>query len=143
MVLRNTELSSTVSCQGDEVWCATIVLAECYPRPPNDVYNLVDWGVGDHGWTETDRTFEYGGNTCEVRWISLSPQHFDHQAHTSMFDLGFSSSSRPEDKSDKDDAPPLEDEPDKEDPSDKEVDQDKDPLVAGFLGFPSHHDGQT
>ena len=85
ITLMNVEEELSVSCEGNEIWCATVHLPDAYSMPPYEEYQIIDWR-----FDESDREFTYGGITYEVTSIGFHPDPRPNGAHNSWFSFGFS-----------------------------------------------------
>ena len=74
VILLDTGLESTISCTGDEIWCATIPLESRFTPPLFEVFNPVTFNRDLPAWTDLDKTFTFGGNTYEFSSVYVNPQ---------------------------------------------------------------------
>ncbi len=82
VTLMNVEESMN-SCGGNDIWCATVGLAEIASGPPSR------WGSGSPGWNEVDKEFTYGGITYGVRGLYFVPDVRPSSAAESRFRFTF------------------------------------------------------
>ena len=73
----------TAPCEDNDLWCATIGLAEIASGPPSV------WGSGSPGWNEVDKEFTYGGITYGVWGLYFVPDIRPSSAAESRFRVSF------------------------------------------------------